>query len=288
MSRVSQAVWRCRDHVFPLGERTLVMGIVNVTPDSFSDGGMLSDDRAAVAHGLRLAAEGADILDVGGESTRPGAGPVPAGEELERVLPVIEGLHEAAPEGVALSVDTRRPDVARAALEAGASIVNDVTAAADPAMFDVVAASGAGLVLMHMLGEPRTMQDDPRYDDVVVDVRDFLAARLGAAVAAGVARDRLCVDPGIGFGKNLDHNLRLLHDIASFGELRVPVMVGASRKRFLGQLTDVDEPSARVEGTAGAVAWCAANGVDVVRVHDVLQMARVARVVDAIAHGAPR
>jgi dihydropteroate synthase len=288
MSRVSQAVWRCRDHVFPLGERTLVMGIVNVTPDSFSDGGMLSDDQAAVAHGLRLAAEGADILDVGGESTRPGAGPVPAGEELERVLPVIEGLREAAPEGVALSVDTRRPDVARAAIEAGASIVNDVTAAADPAMFDVVAASGAGLVLMHMLGEPRTMQDDPRYDDVVVDVRDFLAARLGAAVAAGVARDRLCVDPGIGFGKNLDNNLRLLHDIASFGELRVPVMVGASRKRFLGQLTDVDEPSARVEGTAGAVAWCAANGVDVVRVHDVLQMARVARVVDAIAHGAPR
>jgi dihydropteroate synthase len=288
MSRVSQAVWRCRDHVFPLGERTLVMGIVNVTPDSFSDGGMLSDDQAAVAHGLRLAAEGADILDVGGESTRPGAGPVPAGEELERVLPVIEGLREAAPERVALSVDTRRPDVARAAIEAGASIVNDVTAAADPAMFDVVAASGAGLVLMHMLGEPRTMQDDPRYDDVVVDVRDFLAARLGAAVAAGVARDRLCVDPGIGFGKNLDHNLRLLHDIASFGELRVPVMVGASRKRFLGQLTDVDEPSARVEGTAGAVAWCAANGVDVVRVHDVLQMARVARVVDAIAHGAPR
>jgi dihydropteroate synthase len=288
MSRVSQAVWRCRDHVFPLGERTLVMGIVNVTPDSFSDGGMLPDAEAAVAHGLRLAAEGADILDVGGESTRPGADPVPAGEELERVLPVIEGLREAAPERVALSVDTRRPDVAKAALEAGASIVNDVTAAADPAMFDVVAASGAGLVLMHMLGEPRTMQDDPRYDDVVVDVRDFLAARLGAAVAAGVARDRLCVDPGIGFGKNLDHNLRLLHDIASFGELRVPVMVGASRKRFLGQLTDVDEPSARVEGTAGAVAWCAANGVDVVRVHDVLQMARVARVVDAIAHGAPR
>jgi dihydropteroate synthase len=288
MSRVSQAVWRCRDHVFPLGERTLVMGIVNVTPDSFSDGGMLPDAEAAVAHGLRLAAGGADILDVGGESTRPGADPVPAGEELERVLPVIEGLREAAPERVALSVDTRRPDVAKAALEAGASIVNDVTAAADPATFEVVAASGAGLVLMHMLGEPRTMQDDPRYDDVVVEVRDFLAARLGAAVAAGVARDRLCVDPGIGFGKNLDHNLRLLHDIASFGELRVPVLVGASRKRFLGELTDVDDASARVEGTAGAVAWCAANGVDVVRVHDVLQMARVARVVDAIAHGAPR
>ena len=155
---------------------------------------------------------------------------------------MIAGLREAAPEGVALSVDTRRPDVARAAIEAGASIVNDVTAAADPAMFDVVGASGAGLVLMHMLGEPRTMQDDPRYDDVVVEVRDFLAARLGAAVAAGVARDRLCVDPGIGFGKNLEHNLRLLHDIASFGELRVPVLVGASRKRFIGQLTGVDDP----------------------------------------------
>ncbi len=285
--RMTGAVWRCREHVFPLGERTLVMGIVNVTPDSFSDGGLLGGTGEAVAHGLRMVAEGADILDVGGESTRPGSDPVPVDEELARVVPVIAGLREAAPTGVALSVDTRRPQVAEAALEAGASIVNDVTAAADPAMFDVVRRTGAGLVLMHMLGEPKTMQDDPRYDDVVTEVRDFLAARIGVAVAAGVSRDRLCVDPGIGFGKNLTHNLALLHDIASFEDLRVPVLVGASRKGFIGQLTGVDDPAERVEGTAGAVAWCAARGVDVVRVHDVLEMTRVVRVVDAIVRGVP-
>jgi dihydropteroate synthase len=286
MSGVSDAVWRCRDHAFPLGERTLVMGIVNVTPDSFSDGGLHAGADDAVAHGLRLAAEGADILDIGGESTRPGSDPVAVDEELERVVPVVAGLREAAPAGVALSVDTRRPEVAQAATDAGASIVNDVTAAADPAMFEVARATGAGLVLMHMLGDPKTMQDDPTFDDVVAEVLDFLARRLGAAVAAGVERDRLCVDPGIGFGKNLVHNLALLHDIESFERLRVPVLVGASRKRFIGQLTGVDDPAERVEGTAGAVAWCAAHGVDVVRVHDVLQMARVIRVVDAIARGA--
>jgi dihydropteroate synthase len=286
MSGVSEAVWRCRDHVFPLGERTLVMGIVNVTPDSFSDGGLHVGPDDAIAHGLRLADEGADILDVGGESTRPGSDPVPVDEELARVVPVVAGLREAAPAGVALSVDTRRPEVAQAATDAGASIVNDVTAAADPAMFEVARATGAGLVLMHMLGDPKTMQDDPTFDDVVAEVLDFLARRLGAAVAAGVERDRLCVDPGIGFGKNLVHNLALLHDIESFERLRVPVLVGASRKRFIGQLTGVDDPAERVEGTAGAVAWCAAHGVDVVRVHDVLQMARVIRVVDAIARGA--
>ncbi len=285
MSGVSDAVWRCRDHAFPLGERTLVMGIVNVTPDSFSDGGLHAGADDAVAHGLRLAAEGADILDIGGESTRPGSDPVAADEELERVVPVVAGLREAAPAGVALSVDTRHPQVARAAIDAGASIVNDVTAAADPAMFEVARVTGAGLVLMHMLGEPKTMQDDPTYDDVVAEVLDFLARRLGAAVATGLERDRLCVDPGIGFGKNLVHNLALLHDIEAFEQLRVPVLVGASRKRFIGQLTGVDDPAQRVEGTAGAVAWCAAHGVDVVRVHDVLQMARVVRVVDAIARG---
>ena len=286
MSGVSDGVWRCRDHEFPLGERTLVMGIVNVTPDSFSDGGLHAGADDAVAHGLRLAAEGADILDIGGESTRPGSDPVAVDQELERVVPVVAGLREAAPAGVALSVDTRRPTVARAAIDAGASIVNDVTAAADPAMLEVARDTGAGLVLMHMLGEPKTMQDDPTYDDVVAEVLDFLAHRLGAAVAAGLERDRLCVDPGIGFGKNLAHNLALLRDIEAFEQLRVPVLVGASRKRFIGQLTGVDDPAERVEGTAGAVAWCAAHGVDVVRVHDVLQMARVIRVVDAIARGA--
>jgi len=261
------------------------MGIVNVTPDSFSDGGMLASTEEAVAHGVQLAAEGADILDVGGESTRPGAEAVPLDQELARVVPVVAGLHEAAPTHVALSVDTRRPEVARAALDAGAAIVNDVTAARDPAMFDAVRETGAGLVLMHMLGDPKTMQDEPRYDDVVSDVRDFLAGRIGAAVAAGVPRDRLCVDPGLGFGKTLEHNLALLRAIAAFEQLRAPVLVGASRKRFIGELTGVDDPADRVEGTAGTVAWCAANGVDVVRVHDVRAMARVVRVVDAIARG---
>jgi dihydropteroate synthase len=286
MSGVSDAVWRCRDHEFPLGERTLVMGIVNVTPDSFSDGGLHPRADDAVAHGLRLAAEGADILDIGGESTRPGSDPVAPDDELERVLPVIAGLREAAPAEVALSVDTRRPQVAQAAIDAGVSIVNDVTAAADPLMLEVAREARAGLVLMHMLGEPKTMQDDPTYDDVVAEVLDFLARRLGAAVAAGLERDRLCVDPGIGFGKNVAHNLELLHDIEAFEQLRVPVLVGASRKGFIGQLTGVDDPAERVEGTAGAVAWCAAHGVDVVRVHDVLQMTRVIRVVDAITSGA--
>jgi dihydropteroate synthase len=286
MPIVDDAAWRCRDHTFPLGVRTLVMGIVNVTPDSFSDGGMLSTTEEAVAHGVQLAADGADILDIGGESTRPGADAVPLDQELARVVPVVTGLAEAAPTHVALSVDTRRPDVARAALDAGASIVNDVTAGRDPAMFDAVRAAGAGLVLMHMLGDPATMQDDPRYDDVVADVRDFLAARIGAAVAAGVPRDHVCVDPGLGFGKTLEHNLALLRAIATFEQLRTPVLVGASRKRFIGELTGVEDPIDRVEGTAGTVAWCAANGVDVVRVHDVLAMARVVRVVDAIARGA--
>jgi dihydropteroate synthase len=259
------------------------MGIVNVTPDSFSDGGRFLAADDAVAHGLALAADGAHVLDVGGESTRPGSDPVSVDDELARVVPVVAGLVSAAPAHVAISVDTRRPEVAGAALGAGASIVNDVTAARDPAMFDVVREHGAGLVLMHMLGEPKTMQDDPRYDDVVAEVRDFLAGRIGAAVAAGVRRDALCVDPGIGFGKDVGHNLALLRSIGSFGELRVPVLVGASRKRFIGQLTGTDDPEDRVEGTAGAVAWCAANGVDVVRVHDVREMTMVVRVVDAIA-----
>jgi dihydropteroate synthase len=274
-------IWRCRDREIVCGERTLVMGIVNVTPDSFSDGGAFLDTASAVDHGVGLAHEGADVLDVGGESTRPGADEVPVEEELERVVPVIEQLVKQV--DVPIGVDTRKPAVAARALDAGAVIVNDVTAAADPQMFAAARDAGAGLVLMHMVGDPQTMQDDPRYDDVVTEVRDFLAARIGSAVAAGVPRASLCVDPGIGFGKNLEHNLAILRAIASFRELRTPVLVGASRKRFIGQLSGVDDPADRMEGTAGAVAWCAAQGVDVVRVHDVLQMRRVVNVVDAIA-----
>jgi dihydropteroate synthase len=261
------------------------MGIVNVTPDSFSDGGDFLDPGPAVAHGVRLADEGADVLDVGGESTRPGSDVVPPHVERERVVPVIERLVKEV--DVPVSVDTRKADVAAAALDAGAAIVNDVTAGADPRTFPVVRDAGAGLVLMHMRGEPKTMQDAPRYDDVVEEVRSFLAERVAAAVSAGIARDRLCVDPGIGFGKDLGHNLEILRRVAAFRELGVPVLVGPSRKRFLGELTGVAEPSERLEGTAGAVAWCAASGVDVVRVHDVARMRRVLDVVDAIARGGP-
>jgi dihydropteroate synthase len=268
----------------PLGERTLVMGILNVTPDSFSDGAMFDTPEAAVKHGLRLLDEGADLLDVGGESTRPGSDPVDAATELDRVLPVIEGLRREAPEAL-VSVDTRKAEVAREALVAGADVVNDVGAGLDPGMFDVVAGAGAGIVLMHMKGEPRTMQRDPRYDDVVAEVRSFLAERIEAAVAAGVGRDRLCVDPGIGFGKGLGHNLELLREIRSFTDLGVPVLVGVSRKRFIGELTGVEDPAERLEGTLGAVAWCAARGVDVVRVHDVAAVVRTLRTVHAIARG---
>ena len=263
-----------------------MMGILNVTPDSFSDGGLFSGPREAAEHAERLLADGAALVDIGGESTRPGSDPVPAGEEIARVVPVIEALMAKVPQAI-VSVDTRKTEVARAALEAGACIVNDVSAASDAGMFDLVRRSGAGLVLMHMLGDPKTMQLDPKYDDVVGEVRGFLALRLAAAEEAGIPRDRLCVDPGIGFGKNLEHNVALLHSIGSFRHLGVPVLVGVSRKRFIGHLTDTadsaDEPTARVEGTAGAVAWCASQHIDILRVHDVMAMSRVVAVVDAVA-----
>jgi dihydropteroate synthase len=262
----------------------MVMGIVNVTPDSFSDGGMFQGPDDAVKYALQLLADGADILDVGGESTRPGGDSVPAAAEIARVVPVIERIHAEAPRAI-VSVDTRKPGVAREALEAGACIVNDVAAATESGMLDVVRETDAGLVLMHMHGDPKTMQADPRYDDVVGDVRAFLASRIDAATAAGVDPSRLCVDPGIGFGKNLQHNVDLLRSIGSFHDLGGPVLVGVSRKRFIGELSDVEDPADRVDGTAGAVAWCASQRVDVVRVHDVRQITRVVRVIDAIVRG---
>jgi dihydropteroate synthase len=246
---------------------TRIMGIVNVTPDSFSDGGLYLDPDRAIEHGRALAAEGADLLDVGGESTRPGAGAVSAEEELGRVAPVVGAL--AAADGAAISIDTSKAAVAEAALGAGATMVNDVTALrADPELAAVCAASGCDLVLMHMLGTPRTMQDDPRYDDVVVDVKAFLAERIETAVEAGIAEERISVDPGIGFGKTVAHNLELLRRL---GELRVlgrPVVVGTSRKSFLGRLTGrgVDE---RLGATTAANVLALANGADVLRVHDV-------------------
>jgi len=276
-----EAVWRCGAHEIGLGVRTLVMGIVNVTPDSFSDGGRYSDGDDAVKHAIQMVSDGANLVDVGGESTRPGSDPVSAEEELARVVPVIEGIVRELPH-VPVSIDTRKPEVARVALDAGASIVNDISAGRASAMFVTVRDCGAGMVLMHMKGEPKTMQKEPTYRDVVAEVRGFLGERVEAAVAAGIERERLCVDPGIGFGKTGEHNLVLLRDIGAFQHLGVAVLVGPSRKRFIGELTGTDVEE-RLEGTAGAVAWCAANGVDIVRVHDVKEMVRVVRVVDAIA-----
>jgi dihydropteroate synthase len=259
--------------------RTLVMGILNVTPDSFSDGGRFDEAPAAVDHGLRMVEEGADLLDVGGESTRPGSDPVPPDVESARVIPVIEAL--AARVDVPISIDTRKSDVAGTALAAGATIVNDISGGADPGMFDAVAHAGAGMVLMHMRGDPKDMQQRTDYDDVVAEVRDVLAGLVGAATAAGIDRERLAVDPGLGFAKTFEQNLELMHDIDALAAVGRPVVVGPSRKSFIGRVTgtEVDD---RVWGTAGAAAWLAGRGAQVIRVHDVREMVRVLRVVDAI------
>jgi len=253
----------------PLTERYArgaLLGVVNITPDSFSDGGRFLGSEAALAQGRLLAAEGAAIVDVGGESTRPGADPVPAAVELERVLPVIAGL---VAEGIAVSIDTSKAEVARAALAAGAVLVNDVTALrGDPGMAGVVAASGADVCLMHMLGEPRTMQDDPRYDDVVAEVEAFLAERADAAVAAGIPRDRIALDPGIGFGKTLAHNLALMRALPRLGALG-PLLLGVSRKRFLGAITGREVASDRVAASVAAALYCYRGGAHLLRVHDV-------------------
>ncbi len=244
-----------------------LMGVVNVTPDSFSDGGRFEDVAAAIAEGLRHAREGAAIVDVGGESTRPGSEAVPADVEAARVIPVLEGIRAAS--DVPLSVDTSKPAVAAAAIRAGASLVNDVTALGDPAMADLVAAEAVDLCLMHMLGTPRTMQDDPRYDDVVAEVADWLCERVERACDAGVARGRVCVDPGIGFGKNVAHNLALLaHVDAIERRCGVPVLVGLSRKSFLGRIMG-DMERDRTAATIAANVEAARRGAFMLRVHDV-------------------
>jgi dihydropteroate synthase len=277
-------VWVCRDETFTLGERTLVMGIVNVTPDSFSDGAMFATAEDAVAHGARLVDEGADIIDVGGESARPGSDPVEFDEELRRVVPVIEGLAKARP-GTPISVDTRKPEVAVAALDAGACAVNDITGGRDAKLLEIVARTGAGIVLMHMLGEPKTMQDDPRYDDVVAEVNEFLRERIEASVFAGIPEERVCIDPGIGFGKTLDHNLALLRAVPTLRMLGAAVMVGASRKGFIGTITGVEDPAARLEGSLAVAVLAAAHGADLVRVHDVEATVRTLKVADAVVRG---
>jgi dihydropteroate synthase len=278
---VTDLVWRAGDVELRCGDRTLIMGVLNVTPDSFSDGGRFLGERAAVDRGLAMADEGADILDVGGESTRPGSEAVQVSEEMERIVPVIERLAAHLP--VPISVDTRRAEVARAALDAGAVIVNDVSAGRDPEMFDVVRDRRAGCVLMHMLGEPKTMQEDPRYDDVVAEVAEYLRERIEAAGLAGIDTERVAIDPGIGFGKNVEHNLSLLRHVEAFTALDRPVVYGPSRKRFIGSLLGGADENERLEGTLGTVSWVATRGGHVVRVHDVLEVHRALTLVDAIA-----
>jgi dihydropteroate synthase len=259
-----------------------LMGIVNVTPDSFSDGGLFLDPDAAIAHGRELAAQGADVLDVGGESTRPGAEPVSAEEELGRTRPVVEALAGEQGPGLRVSIDTSKSAVAEAALDAGAAIVNDVTALrAEPELAGLCADRRCEVVLMHMLGEPRTMQDDPRYDDVVDDVKSFLVARIAAAIDAGIDERRIWLDPGIGFGKTVEHNLELLRRLGELRDLGRPLVMGASRKRFIGSLTG-REVGDRLGGSIAAAVLGAAGGADVLRVHDVAATREALLVADAV------
>ena len=273
-------IWKCRDRTVELGASTLVMGILNVTPDSFSDGGRFSRADQAVEQALRMVEAGASIIDIGGESTRPGAAPVSTEEELARVIPVIRAL--AGRIDRLISVDTRKAAVAEQALGLGAHIINDVSALThDPAMAAVAQKFGAGIVLMHMKGEPGTMQKDPRYEQVVTDVVEFLASRIRDLVARGLARETMAVDPGIGFGKTLEHNLELIARLEKLAELGRPIVMGLSRKSFLGKITG-REVHDRLAGSLAAAAYAVTRGANIIRVHDVKESCDVVRVVDML------
>jgi len=272
--------WRTIKGEFDLSRGPLVMGIVNVTLDSFSDGGKFLDPRAAVAHALRLQSEGADIIDIGGESTRPGAEPVSAAEELARVLPVIQSL--APLTTCAISVDTSKAEVAEAALAAGAHIVNDIHGLRDPAMAELVAKTGAGAVIIHMRGEPPTMQEAPAYEDVTREIREFFRQSFARAITCGMKPQQIVFDPGIGFGKTVAHNLSLIKRI---GELRVedrPLLLGVSRKGFLATLTGATEISSRISPTVALTALARSFGVNIFRVHDVLENVRALKIAEAV------
>jgi dihydropteroate synthase len=258
-------IWRCGRFDLSLA-RPLVMGILNVTADSFSDGGQYEDPLAAASHAERLVREGAAILDVGGESTRPGAQSASVASELAAVRPIVARF---APEDLPVSIDTRHAEVASACVESGASIINDVSGFRDPSMVEVAAATDVGVVVMHMLGEPQTMQDDPHYTDVVTEVRHYLAGQAAVLEAAGVAKERIAIDPGLGFGKTAEHNVELLRRLPELAELGYPLVVGASRKRFIGAITGVEVPAERLAGSLAAALFAAARGAAVLRVHDV-------------------
>jgi len=264
------AIQRTKTRVGSLtfGPDPVLMGVLNVTPDSFSDGGEFLGAEPAVLHAEKMFDEGAQVIDVGGESTRPGSDPVSPEEELRRVLPVIQGILSACPDSI-VSIDTYRSSIAEAALDAGARAVNDVTALGDPRMAGLMAERGCPIILMHMLGEPKSMQQHPRYKDVVREVRDFLAERAQQAIRAGVEVENIILDPGIGFGKTLEHNLKLLKRLDSLVELGFPVLVGVSRKSFLGKITGSEDPKSRLFGTVAANVLAYERGASVFRVHDV-------------------
>ena len=270
----------CRGKSLTCGERTWIMGILNVTPDSFSDGGRYLDANRAIDHAYQMIEDGADIIDIGGESSRPGALPVSTDEELTRVLPVIDALAKGT--DAFISIDTYKPPVARKALQAGAHIVNDITALGDADMAGVVAGMGAGLILMHMKGVPRTMQHSPVYQDLIPEILTFLRNRIDKAQAEGVCPDRIMIDPGIGFGKAAEHNLEILRSLDAFRSLDKPILIGTSRKAFIGKILNLPNPDDRLEGTAATVAWAIAHGADVVRIHDVKAICKVAQMTDAI------
>jgi dihydropteroate synthase len=270
------------------GPGPVVVGILNITPDSFSDGGEFLDPGAAVEHAATMLDEGADILDVGGESTRPGSDPVSQEEEIQRVIPVLERILSARPEAV-ISVDTYRSGTATAALEAGASLVNDVTALrGDPRIASVIQEAECPVILMHMQGEPKTMQKEPHYEDVVREVRDFLAERAEYAVAAGIRPENVILDPGIGFGKNLDHNLDLLRNLDAIVDLGFPVLIGASRKSFMEKITGVQEARDRVSGTVATTVLAYERGATFFRVHDVRANREALAVAEAVLHTSRR
>ncbi len=273
---------RGQNHI--LGARTWIMGVLNVTPDSFFDGGHFEDKNKAVDHALKLEADGAEMIDVGGESTRPGSDPVPVEVEMNRVIPVIEAMRKRT--SCLISVDTTKARVAEAALEAGADIINDISSARhDIRMFELAHRFKAGLILMHMKGEPGNMQDKPSYENVLAEVKVFLKERLDMAVAYGIPKERIIIDPGLGFGKRLEDNLRLINNLTTFRELNRPVLVGPSRKSFIGKILDLP-PEERLEGTIASAVLCLVRGAAILRVHDVKAVKRAVLVAEAILNEA--
>lgn len=277
---MSEMVLSCGKYSLNYEKRTLIMGIVNVTPDSFSDGGQFHDSHEAIKHGIKMVSEGADILDIGGESTRPGSETVSKEKELERVMPVIEGL--ASEVNVPISIDTCKSEVARSAIKAGACIVNDISAMRfDPVIADVAAENKTLIILMHMQGTPKNMQKNPEYKDVMGEITGFLKERVDFAQSKGISNDQIIVDPGIGFGKNLEHNYQIMRNLKELKVLGRPILMGTSRKSFIGTTLDLDVND-RLEGTLATITMSIMNGADIVRVHDVLESKRVAQMTDAI------